>query len=213
MNQNSLASDYTYGADSERLSVLTDEELLSRVARRDESSFELLYARFGPAIYRYLIHLLGDEGVAEDVLQEVFLAVWNGAGRFRRQARVKTWILRIAHHQAVSWWRSSQGKYASQATLREEVPFDGDRDGKDLEGVLFEGWERESVVGALKMLSAEHREVIELAFYHGLSYTEIAMVVNCPVGTVKSRMSYARRHLFGLLRRMEKGSESEQVLR
>ena len=131
---------------------------------------------------------------AEDLLQEIFIAVWQGAGRFRGEARVKTWLFRIAHNQAVSWLR----RLRPVESLPDELA-----DGQDEwhpEAQSAQNWRAEQVWLALEKLSPTHRAVVELTYVQGFAYAEIAEILACPVGTVKSRMSYALRHLYGLLR-------------
>ena len=86
----------------------TDAELLRQVAAGDEVAFAELYDLYAPPVYNYLLRLVNEAAVAEEILQEVFLAMWQGAHRFREEAKVKTWLLRIAHHQAVSWLRRTR---------------------------------------------------------------------------------------------------------
>jgi RNA polymerase sigma-70 factor (ECF subfamily) len=172
-----------------------DDYLIRQVANGDEQAFAELYQAHGRAVYNYLLRLVNEPAVAEELLQEVFLAMWQGARNFREQARVKTWLLRIAHHQAVSWLR----RHHAQMWLDDaaEVPVDDLLDDR-----LQQGWQADQLRRALAQLSAKHRAVIELAFVHELSYAEIADVMRCPIGTVKSRMSYALRHLGDVLKTM-----------
>ncbi len=175
---------------------LTEVELLRQVAAGDEAAFAELYDRFAPPVYNYLLRLVNEAAVAEEILQEVFLAAWQSAHRFREEARVKTWLLRIAHHQAVSWLRRTRATLWIVDDLEA-----GDRE--LVEEDLARRGQIDQVRAALSQLTPNHRAVIELTFVQGLSYAEIADVMNCPIGTVKSRMSYALRHLNGLLSEIE----------
>ena len=170
----------------------TDAELLRQVAAGDEAAFAELYDLYAPPVYNYLLRLVNESAVAEEILQEVFLAMWQGAHRFREEARVKTWLLRIAHHQAVSWLRRTR------ATARADEELEA-ADHDPIEEHLARSWQIDQVRAALAQLTSNHRAVIELTFVQGLSYAEIAEVMNCPIGTVKSRMSYALRRLNNLL--------------
>ena len=170
----------------------TDTELLSQVAAGDEAAFAELYDLYAPPVYNYLLRLVNEPAVAEEILQEVFLAVWQSAHRFREEAKVKTWLLRIAHHQAVSWLRRTR----AALWFNEELET---ADCDLIEEQLVRSWQIEQVRAALAGLTPNHRAVIELTFVQGLSYLEIAEVMNCPMGTVKSRMSYALRRLNALL--------------
>jgi len=197
LNREALLSDYMgedHTAESERIS---DWSLVKGVAARDEVAFAELYARYSLVIYNYLVHMIYDPLVAEDLLQEIFFSIWRGAGRFRGQSSVKTWIYRIAHHQTVSWLRRHRKKLdlkLTEMTTSEHDP----------EEIYENSASRQALGDALCQLSADHREVLELAFFHGMSYTEIAEVMRCPIGTVKSRMSYAKRRIVSVLDQHDK---------
>jgi RNA polymerase sigma-70 factor (ECF subfamily) len=178
------------------LSASPDQQILAKVAQGDVIAFEQLYRQYSKPIYRYLVRLVLDENVAEDLIQDVYIAAWTGARNFRGQASVKTWLYQIAHHQAVTWLRRRK--------INEKYD-DSDRSGsaKSVEEKYFDTWMREQVLKAVDQLSVEHRSVIELVFYQGMSYQEAAMVMRCPVGTIKSRMSYARRYLDSILKSLK----------
>jgi len=169
-----------------------DFDLLRQVAAGDEAAFAELYDLYASLVYNYLLRLVNEPAVAEEILQEVFLAMWRGARGFRAEAKVRTWLLRIAHHQAVSWLRRKRTVLWPDDELEQETVDSFEED-------LAHVWQIEQLRGALVRLSPKHRAVIELTFVQGLSYTEIAQVMNCPIGTVKSRMSYALRHMNELL--------------
>ena len=170
----------------------TDVELLRQVASGDASAFDELYVLYGTVVFNYLLRLVNETPIAEELLQEVFLAVWQGANRFRAEAKVKTWLLRIAHHKAVSWLRRHRpASSLDEATdVAEDTPIDD---------TLARAWQADRVRAALTELSPKHRAVVELAFVHDLPYAEIAKIMDCPVGTIKSRMSYALRYLTAIL--------------
>ncbi len=176
-----------------------DHHLLRQVAAGDERAFDELYQTYHAIVFNFLRRLVNEPAVAEELLQEVFLAAWRGAGRFREQAKVKTWLLRIAHHQAVSWLRRNR-----RVSALEEVTETADD--ALIEERFNQTWDADQIRAALDRLSPNHRAVIELTYVHELSYAEIADVMNCPVGTVKSRMSYALRHLSRELNEMNGGS-------
>ncbi len=165
-----------------------DHELIRKVAVGDIESFDFLYQQFSRPIFGYLVRLVYDQHIAEDLLQEVFIAVWTGASRFRGHATVKTWIFQIAHNQAVSWIRKKKATSSREQYL-EDSYVEGPEDFYNAQ------WVHEQVRTAMIKLSTEHRSVIELVFYFGMSYSEVATIMRCPIGTVKSRMSYARRYL------------------
>ncbi|HZY45830.1 MAG TPA: RNA polymerase sigma factor [Anaerolineae bacterium] len=180
----------------------TDHHLLRQVAAGDEQAFDELYRAYNVIVYNYILRLMHEPNVAEDLLQEVFLAAWQGAARFRQESKVKTWLLRIAHYQTVSWLRriKAVSSLDDMLDLRDES--------EPIEEQIVQAWQAEQIRVALDQLSAKHRAVIELAFVHDLPYIEIADVLACPIGTVKSRISYALRSLTGGLKRMETRNET-----
>jgi len=192
LNREALLSDYkgeSHTVESERMS---DWLLVKGVAARDERAFTELYGRYSAAIYNYLVHMIYDRHVAEDLLQEIFFSIWEGAGRFRGQSSVKTWIYRIAHHQTVSWLRRNR-RLGSIKLPKDSYPE------HDPEGIFETNSSHQDLRNALYKLSPEHKEVLELAFFHGMSYAVIADVLQCPLGTVKSRMSYAKKRILSVL--------------
>lgn len=188
-----------------------DAALVRRVAGGDEHAFALLYRGHGTPLYNYILRLVRDTAVAENVLQDVFVAVWQGAGGFRGGAQVRTWLFRIAHHRAVSWLRRERAAGEGPAGDDVERGDAGDGiaaasaedDGSGPEARAMAAWDAGRIRDALDGLSPDHRAVVELVFFHGLSYAEVAEVAGCPVGTVKSRMSWARRYLAGALRNLD----------
>ncbi len=173
-----------------------DVLLLRRAAQGDEHAFEQLYARHSAALFNYLLRLVRHGEIAEEILQETFVTVWQQAALFEERSAVKTWIFRIGHHKAVSWLRRNR----EHLTLDDTVLARGDDGWRKDENL--DAWENmEALRKALDSLSPKHRAVIELAYGQGMAYKEIAWVLGVPVGTVKSRMKYALRHLEGILKR------------
>jgi RNA polymerase sigma-70 factor (ECF subfamily) len=132
--------------------------------------------------------------LAEEVLNDVMLVVWREAARFRYQSRVSTWIFGIAYHKA---WKAR----AKTAVPLRDTPLlaDASPDQEDPEDALIRQETHAALGHAVQALSPEQRAVVELTFYHGFSYREIAEIISCPVNTVKTRMRYARAHLARLL--------------
>ena len=201
MNQNHLLGDSNIAKAEVEIALQPEHRLLLDVAGGDERAFAELYQIFSTKIFNYLLNLVYDDAVAEDLLQDVFVAVWNGAKGFRGSSQVKTWIFHIAHNQAVSWFRRNR-KNLNIEDARELAS------DLDLESQVMDHWRRDQIAKALRRLTPEHREVVELAFIYELSYQEIAEVIGCPVGTVKSRMSYARRYLTHELRQLGLGRQN-----
>jgi RNA polymerase sigma-70 factor (ECF subfamily) len=197
LNQEAAKSDYISEAldpPSEALdpSSYTDQQLVKKISTGNDQALAVLYSRFSKGIFNYALRLVRDHEAAEDVLQEVFVAVWQGADGFRQHSSVKTWIFRIAHYQAVNWLRR-QRRLDSANDASPEFP-------EDPEEAMVVSWRADEVQSALDMLTPNHRATIELAFVHDLSYAEIAEVLDCPIGTVKSRMSHAIKQLGRILK-------------
>ncbi|MDD4903135.1 MAG: RNA polymerase sigma factor [Candidatus Bipolaricaulis sp.] len=162
---------------------LEDRRLLARVARGDEDSLRVFYDRFAERVLRYAYTLLHRRHLAEDVVQETMVAVWNGAGRFGGRSKVSTWVFGIARHRALDLLRREiRGERVPDVPLTLPDPAPAVE-------------RREHVLSALSSLPEDQREVVFLTFYEGLSYKEIAAALAIPEGTVKSRMFHAKRKL------------------
>ena len=177
-----------------------DRPLIERIARRDTIALERLYALYRPRLWRYLWQQLeGDCGAVEDALQEVFLAVWLAAGDFRGESTVNTWIFRIAHYQVARRQRSTARR--PEGHLAELAPPDdagqSDETHVELAQASHEGavLDRLALSAAFGRLAAKHREALELVYQQGFTHEEVAQILDVPLGTVKSRISYARRAL------------------
>ena len=167
----------------------TDEQhLVHQVALGDQLAMAQLYAIYRPRLWRYLWHQMpGRTSEVDDVLQEIFLGVWRSAVTYRGQAKVSTWIFQIAHNQVVR--HRAQDPFAWQA----ERDDDDEPTSVSLEDEVAA---RIDIDNALAHLSPKHREVLQLIVVHGFSTEEVAVILHIPGGTVKSRISYARRALF-----------------
>ena len=158
-------------------------DLLAKVANKDSAAFQQLYDQFADRVYRYAFTILHDKHLAEEIAQETMVAVWNGADRFAGRSKASTWIFGIARNQAFTLLRKE--KRAENTPVPELVQADPSKN------II----QREHVMTALKELSDDHREVVYLTFYEGLSYGEISGILGIPAGTVKSRMFHAKRKL------------------
>ena len=161
---------------------------MDRIRRGDRGAFSELYRLYHPRLYGYLRRLLPNPATAEEVLDDVMLVVWKDARKFRGDAAVSTWVIGIAYRKALT---------AMRAERRYQAPLDRSADVSAVAGVSshHDEWIR----AALMQLSPDHRQVVELTYFSGFSYQEIATIVNCPVNTVKTRMFHARRRLKVLL--------------
>jgi RNA polymerase sigma factor (sigma-70 family) len=179
----------------------TDEELVEAVARADEDALGELYDRFGRVAYGLAYKILQDATLAEDALQEAFLQIWRGAGSYRpERAKASTWLLTFVHRRAVDLVRREQRRRTVQL---DPLP-ESSGSGADEEVVALS--RREIVQDALRRLPAEQREAIELAYYGGLTQSELATKLDLPLGTIKSRMFSGLQRLRVLL--VESGYET-----
>jgi RNA polymerase sigma-70 factor (ECF subfamily) len=166
----------------------SDEMLIARIAAGDRLAMQTLFARHRTAVYRWLLRFVGNEAVAEDLLSDVFLDVWRQADRFQARSSVSTWLLAIARFKALSARRIRK-----EAELDETIEATV-ADPADNPEVMLEKKNREEFVrAALNNLSPEHKEVIDLVYYHEKSVDECAQILGVPSGTVKTRMFYARK--------------------
>ena len=171
----------------------SDEALIEKVAAGNRLAMQVLFARHHVRVYRFVLRLVGNDAVAEDVTSEVFLSVWRQAQRFEARSAVTTWILAIARYKALAELRR-----------RNEVPADEESaetsDPADDPEVAFQAKHRGEILRrCLTQLSREHREIIALVYYHEKSVQEVAEILGIPGNTVKTRMFYARRKLSELL--------------
>ena len=173
---------------------LDDETLIRRIADGDWPAMQTLFARHRVAIYRWLLRLVGDEAMAEDLLSDVFLDVWRQAASFEGRASVSTWLLAIARHKALSARRRR-----IDAKLDAEIASTIADPADDPEVALQKKNRGELLRKCLAHLSPEHGEVIDLVYYHGKSVKEVADIVGVAEGTIKTRMFYARKKLAELI--------------
>lgn len=195
MNRNTLFCDIKIVEMDKTESPAIDILLLRRVADGDELAFGELYQRYHIPIFNYVLRMIREPKDTEDLLQEIFLAVWQGACRYREQAQVKTWLYRIAYYKTISWLR----KYRFVTSFDDMEGTGSDSSEQE----VSDAWQSDDLRKAINLLSSKHRAVLELAFVQGMAYSEIAQVIGCPVGTVKSRMNYALKALNGKLDRTD----------
>ena len=168
----------------------SDEMLIARIAGGDRLAMQTLFARYRTPVYRWLLRLVGNETVAEDLLSDVFLDVWRQAGRFQARSAVSTWLLAIARFKALSARRTRK-----DAELDETIEATVADPADDPEVMLAKKHRDQVVREALNELSPEHKEIIDLVYYHEKSVDECAQILGVPSGTVKTRMFYARKKL------------------
>jgi RNA polymerase sigma factor (sigma-70 family) len=163
---------------------LSDEAVVALVARSDQEALAELYDRFGRVAYGLALRVLRDEKLAEDAVQEGFLAAWRNADRFMpERAKAGTWVLTLVHRRAVDLVRREDRRRADPLPAIAEPA--GQESAEDDAWLRFE---RERVQVALSKLPDQQREALELAYYGGFTQTELAERLGQPVGTIKSRM-------------------------
>ena len=172
----------------------SDEVLIAKIAAGNRLAMQALFARHNVRIYRFVLRMVGDNGLAEDLTSEVFLSVWQQAHRFEARSAVTTWLLAIARYKALAELRRRP-----QAASSERESSDSS-DPADTPDVAFEIKHRGEILRkCLARLSREHREVIDLVYYHEKSVQEVAEIIGIGGNTVKTRMFYARKQLSKLL--------------
>ena len=171
----------------------SDEALLEKVATGNRLAMQVLFARHHARIYRFILRLIGNPTTAEDLTSEVFLSVWRQAHRFEARSAVSTWLLAIARYKALAELRRRPEALSDEETVEARDPAD------DPEAAFEHKHRGEILRRCLTRLSREHREIIDLVYYHEKSVQEVAEIVGIPGNTVKTRMFYARRKLSELL--------------
>jgi RNA polymerase sigma factor (sigma-70 family) len=176
------------------LAQLTDEAVLARVAGADEGALAELYDRFGRVAYGLALRILRDPALAEDAVQDAMLGVWRTAASFdERRGKASTWILTLVHRRAVDVVRREDRRRAQPL---DDAPVASTQATDETAAVRSQ---RRAVQAALAQLSPDQREALELAYYGGLSQSELAERLGVPLGTVKSRMFAALSKLRDLL--------------
>ena len=178
------------------MQTTSDEVLIGRIAGGDRLAMQVLFARHHVRVFRFVLRLVRNEATAEDLISEVFLDVWRQAGKFEGRSAVSTWLLSIARFKALSALRRKRPEEELDEETAEAI-----EDQCDDPEVALEKKDKGAVMRqCLTGLSAEHREIIDLVYYHEKSVEEVAEIVGIPEATVKTRMFYARKKLAELLK-------------
>ncbi|MEJ2153834.1 MAG: sigma-70 family RNA polymerase sigma factor [Desulfobacteraceae bacterium] len=167
--------------------------LLTACAAKDEEAFRRLYDETHKRIFFFAHRIVGDRDMAEDVVAETYMAVWKSAGAFKGRSKVLTWIFGIARNLSMNALKK----------IRFDVSIDDCHQLSTDGGLNSKNHDRKEVIskGLLKV-SAKHREVLDLVFYQGFNYNEIAAILNVPENTVKTRVFYAKKALHETLCKM-----------
>ena len=168
----------------------SDRDLVRRIAGQDRAAFQALYARHQTRAYRFILRLTHNEAVAEELVNDVFLDIWRQSGRFQGNSSVSTWILAIARNKTNSLLRKRSEIQAADGAADEM------QDDADTPEISAQKGDKAALMRqCMERLSAEHREVIDLVYYHEKSVREVATIVGIPESTVKTRMFHARKKL------------------
>jgi RNA polymerase sigma factor (sigma-70 family) len=171
-----------------------DQACLAQIAMGDRAAFERLYRRYYDRLFRFALRVTGRMNVVEDVINDTMIVIWRKAGDYRAAARPSTWIFGIAYRKGLK----ALSRELRAPELMDELP--------EIEQPPADTLDRESQHAAIRQavmrLPPEHRAVVELTFFSNRSYDEVAQILDCPVGTVKSRMFHARAKLRPLLSQM-----------
>ena len=182
------------------MQTIADEVLIAKIAKGDRSAMAALFTRYRVRVFKFVLRMVRNEAIAEELNSDVFLDVWRQAGTFEGRSAVSTWIFSIARFKALN---------ALQRRGEEELDDDKadaiEDDADDPETVLAKKDKAAVLRQCLVELSAEHREIVNLVYYQHKSVEEVSGIVGIPEATVKTRMFYARKKLSELL--AERGIE------
>lgn len=160
-------------------SLQSDQEIMRRIAQGDQHALAALYDRYGGGVYSLILQVLNDSGLAEEVTQDVFMRVWHGAEKWdAKRGRLSSWLLTVARYAAIDRLRQEKRQYnVADVPLENMASDSGD------------SWpQRRQMKALLALLPQEQAQVIELAFYGGMSHQDIADTTSLPLGTVKTRI-------------------------
>lgn len=173
---------------ADALQRLADEDLMPLMARKDAAAFEVYYDRHGGAAYSLAHRIVGDPQAAEDVTQEAFLSIWRSRARYDpTRGSVRAWTLGIVRNRAIDALRREGGR-APKLDLDDEAALERKEAPERTEAEALRRDTARQVRGALGALPTEQSQVIELAYFGGFTHSEIARMLEMPLGTVKGRM-------------------------
>src|SRR3954470_927605 len=184
------------------LRALADEDLMQLMRRGDARAFEVIYERHSSAAFSLAYRMTGTRGLAEDVAQDASLSIGRSGARYERaRGSVRTWVLGIVHHRAIDALRRSfvhDRRRANDEGIEERL-----ESGERTDNEVARREEAASIRSAMDTLPADQSHVIELAYFGGFTHTEIAGILEAPVGTVKGRMRLGLEKLRNQLRTLE----------
>ena len=182
-------------------------KLLQRVAVKDKIAFEKLYTRFYPQLTRYLSRLMRRPEMVEEVVNDTLFVVWDKADQFQGRSKVSTWVTGISYLKGIKALDRLRMQPEQQAETLAEA-----EDIEESQNLISKLGLSEWLASGLDRISVDQRSVIELTYFSGYSYQEIADIMDCPVNTVKTRMFHARRKLSKLLPLLEEQNNGETTI-
>lgn len=171
-----------------------DADLLARIGAGDQIALRTLIGRYQVRVFRFILRIVRREAVAEELVNEVFVEVWRKAQSFESRSAVSTWLLGIAHHKALGALRRRREEAWNEDEAQEIMD-----EQDDPEVVTLKSDKGAALRRCLGQLSAEHREIVDLVYYHDKSVGEASAIVGIPEGTVKTRLFTARKRLSELM--------------
>ncbi|MGI9058412.1 MAG: RNA polymerase sigma factor [Ktedonobacteraceae bacterium] len=182
---------------------LSDEALINAIAGGAVWAMEPLYQRYSRILYSLAYRMVADHQIAEDLLQDAFLAVWRRATSYSPQSgAVRSWLVSIVHHRTIDYLRGVRRRSALKEATWEEVELDERAAFPDVWEEAWRSVQSSQVRAALMDIPTEQRMVIELAYFQGWTHTEISQGCQIPLGTVKARMRLGLQHLKKALEKM-----------
>ena len=188
MLRNQSSTDPSPRATRDASAAMEDVRLIERIGHRDLRAFETLYRAYHPRLTRFLTNMLRRPQLVEEALNDTMMVVWKRPDKFNGTSKVSTWIFAVAYRTALKA-RSRVRDMVPESEAPEPV------DEATPEQDLNLRQTRAVLLSAMDGLSAEHRAVLDLTYFHEIGCREIADILGCPVGTVKTRMHHARKHL------------------
>jgi RNA polymerase sigma factor (sigma-70 family) len=176
-----------------------DAELILRISNADEKALELLYRQYYARLFRFIARITRKEDIIDEVINEVMYVVWKKASTYNHQCQPSTWIFGIAYNKARQAYSIACNSSEESLDIFDSDSLIFEETHSDIQRLETSNW----LESALESLSVDQRAVIELTYFQGLHYSEIAELMNCPENTIKTRMHHARKKIASVLKTAE----------